>query len=129
MADAQARTRGGRDSFANASHRTRVPCTRLSRIRAFFAAVHRPEAIPSPARCTTASKPSSADTSDTPVCGSHVTLLSEGDDERDNFVTACPPFVRNGTRAEPTKPCAPEMMTFMCGNPTLTTQPLTTHHS
>ena len=55
---------------ASVSARSRVGPTRLARRRAFLAAVQRPAAMLSPARCTTASTPSSAAASIAPASGS-----------------------------------------------------------
>ena len=57
--------------------RSRVPSTRLSRIRRFFASVHRPATV-SPARCTTASTPSSAAGSISPAVGIPAKLARAG---------------------------------------------------
>ena len=57
------------------SLRSRVPSTRLRRIRSFTAALQRRAAMLSPARCTTASTPSSARGSSRPRAGSHWTSV------------------------------------------------------
>ena len=59
MAEADTKTLGGEDRRVSVSHRSCVPLTRLSRMLAFLAAVQR-SAMFSPARCTTASTPSTA---------------------------------------------------------------------
>ena len=108
MADAHSSTLGGVTTCANASQRTVVPCTRLLRMLAFFAAVQRPEAMLSPARCTTASNPSRAGVGILRAAGSQGISADPGRGvDRTNRVTACPPVVRKGTRAEPMSPLAP----------------------
>jgi len=89
-----------------------VEPTRLSRIRAFFAAVHRPVAMPSPARCTTASASSSAPWPSAPATGSHRTSPSAGG-RRTSRRTMCPPAVRAGISAEPISPDEPVTTIFI----------------
>ncbi len=68
---AETSTLGGCRSLANASQRSMVPWARLSRIRRRRSLVQRPAAIGSPARCTTASMPSSWVASSRAAAGSH----------------------------------------------------------
>ena len=68
--DALISTAGGRCNEASARASSDVPRTRLSRIRRLRSAVQRPAPTFSPARCTTASTPSSAPGSSWPASGS-----------------------------------------------------------
>src|SRR5918997_3184372 len=99
-------TPGGVESPAMVSDRRRVPCTRLLRIRAFLADVHRPITL-SPAKCTTASTPSSPAASIVPAEGSQPTASSEEPSERVRRRTRCPLSLRAGTSADPMSPVAP----------------------
>lgn len=92
-----------------------VPWTRLSRMRAFFAAVHRP-AIFSPARWTTASNPSSAPQSGAPplaavakgggFCRSHRISFGPGA-RRTSLTTEWPELSSAVTSAKPIRPDDP----------------------
>src|SRR4029434_3341282 len=118
MADAQRSALGGLTSCANASQRTLVPCTRLLRMLAFFAAVQRPEATLSPARCTTASSPSRAGVPILRAAGFQGVSACPGRGvARTSRVTACPPAVNVGTRAEPMNPLAPVTSTCIGRSP------------
>ena len=61
----------GCSQLAIAPASTAVPRMRLSRMRCFCSSVQRLSPMPSPARCTTASTPSSAGASMRPASGSH----------------------------------------------------------
>src|SRR5437879_2161685 len=111
MAEAQTKVLGGCLSLVRDWQRKAVPLTRLSRILAFFAAVHLPSAMFSPARCTTASNPSRPDELMLPANGSHWTSeISDfvgRDFGRTRCVTRCPPLLRKVTSADPTRPVEP----------------------
>ena len=72
MAEAETTTVGGDCSRERVVARSLVVVTRLSRIRAFLARVHRPS-MGSPARCTTASNPSRLRPSSMLLAGSQTT--------------------------------------------------------
>src|SRR5207253_2739609 len=84
--------------------------TRVDRIRRFFASVQRPPATLSPARCTTASAPASADGSSAPDAGSQRARRCPATDAapapRTTRTTRWPADVRPVTSAEPTSPLA-----------------------
>ena len=96
---------------ADTMARTRVPvaCVRLSRIAAFRAAVHRPPAIDTPARLTTALASLRADV--------HGPVLSAGDQRiswscvgwRVSTTTAWPSWRSAWARAVPSRPVPPAM--------------------
>src|SRR5215475_4114509 len=125
MADAQRSTLGGLTSCAKASQRTLVPCTRLLRMLAFFAAVQRPEAMLSPARCTTASRPSRAGVPILRAAGFQGISACPGRGAvRTNRVTVWPPAVSVGVRAEPMNPLAPLTSTRIGRSPYLKLLPI-----
>src|ERR1035437_5000680 len=111
MAEADTNTPGGCFRQPSASESKRVDWTLLSRILVFFRVVHLP-AMVSPARCTTASVPSSSDAFRYPPSGSQQSSPPSGpgfDSGRDRTrrVTECPAAVREATTADPTNPLDP----------------------
>src|SRR5882672_3664394 len=125
MADAHRSALGGLTTCAKASQRTVVPWTRLSRMLAFFAAVQRPAAMLSPARCTTTSRPSRAGVPILRAAGFQGISACPGRGvDRTNRVTVCPPAVNVGTRAEPMNPLAPLTSTCIDRPPSLKLLPI-----
>src|SRR5256714_1773392 len=122
MADAETKTFGLSSSAANVSAISRVPFTRLSRMRRFFSCVQRPSAIGSPARCTAASCPSSPSESTAPSSGSQRTAAVPGAlnvcaPPRTSRVTLLPSASSERTSARPTRPVEPVTMTFIQDSP------------
>jgi len=105
IADAETRTRGGRLRPASASARSMVPSTRLLRMRRLRWSLQRVPTV-SPARCTTASRPSRPAWSITPAAGSQW-IASRRPRRLLTAMTSCPPVVRKGIRAVPRSPVAP----------------------
>ena len=102
-AEAQSRTRGGGICSANSWQRTRVPSTRLSRIRPFLAAFQRPPTMGSPAKWTTASKDTGAVRFSAAGKNSSVPLSGC----RRRGTTRLPSATSRRTKAEPTSPDEP----------------------
>ena len=107
--------RGSRPRAAS----TAVPRTRLSRMRCFCSSVQRCSPMPSPARCTTASTPSSAGASMRPACGIPADLVAVGDAAAPQ---ATAPGARrsaaSSTSADPISPLAPLIDDVHAGNAT-----------
>ncbi len=82
-----------------------VPCRRLARISRRRRGVQSP-AIDVPARCTTASTPSSAAASIAPADGSQWAQPAPGSRRRVRRTTSCPPVVRNAASDTADEPAA-----------------------
>src|SRR5687768_15230183 len=80
-------------------------------MRFFCSADHRRSPMPSPARCTTASTPSSAARSIVPAAGSQVASSSAAAGRRTNRTTPSPDERNDAASADPTNPDAPVMAT------------------
>ena len=98
---------GGRAQRPSARASSAVLYTRLARIAAFFAAVHRPR-IRSPERWITASNSSTAAGSSTPAAGSQWTSPASGE-RRTRRTTVCPSALSAADTALPISPLAAEM--------------------
>ena len=107
IAEAESSTRGGCDIAATERAISEVPRALLLRIRSFCSGLQRFSPMPSPARCTTASTPSSAPASIVPAIGSQTTLPGTATPPRTNLRTRCPSASRAAIRADPIKPLAP----------------------
>src|SRR5258708_31275689 len=91
---------------------------RESRIRFFCSLVQRPEAIDSPARCTTASTPLSASAGGGPDSGDQARTWLAGRPpavagERDSATTECPSAASDRHNGRPINPVAPVTSTLM----------------
>src|SRR5512137_407904 len=107
-------TLGGFDSPVSVSTRNRVPIVRLSRMRRFLHVVHRPPEMFSPARCTTATKPSNALELIDRLIGSHsISSLPGVAEDRTMPRTSWPLDERKGSSADPMNPDEPVTSIFM----------------
>ena len=114
MAEAEMKTFGGGDMVARVWASSAVPCTRLSRMRAFCAAVQRREAMFSPARCMIPSMLVRRERSRVLEEGSHVISLSLRGLRRVRDKTRSPRALSAVLSAEPMRPEAPDIRIFMC---------------
>lgn len=117
MAEAASSVAGGRSSRARAPASARVPSTRLARISALYLLVQRWLATPAPARCTQASRlstaPWSAPSPASAARGSQRTSSSDLGPRRTSLMTWWPSERRLATRAVPIKPDEPVTATFI----------------
>src|SRR5579864_8567172 len=86
-------------------------------MRTLRSAVHRPPAMLSPARCTTASDPSSCAASMAPASGSQRTSPGADVLDRTRRTIVCPCAERSGASAEPMSPVDPLIRIFIAGPP------------
>ena len=89
-----------------------MPLTRLSRILAFLASDQRPEAMLSPARCTTPVTPESASASMVPAAGSHCASSPDVAGRRTKRIASKPRPLSSVSKAAPTSPEAPVTAIF-----------------
>lgn len=113
MADPQTSTRGRGAAVAIASASVRVPASRLSRIFRMYALVHGRSPIPAPARCTTASAPSSDALSTHPSAGDQRASSGLDGSRRISRTTSWPSARSDRTNAEPMRPDEPVTVTLM----------------
>ena len=107
------KTFGGGDMDASVWASNVVPCTRLSRMRAFCAAFQRREAMLSPARCMTPSMLVRREGSRVSDDGSQVISSSLRALRRVRDKTRSPRAISAVLSAEPMRPEAPDIRIFM----------------
>src|SRR5574340_761819 len=111
MAEADTSTLGGRLARAREVARVSVPCTRLLTMRDLRGGLHRPAAMFSPARCTTASALSKA--AGFTASGSHCASAVACAGRRTSRTTWCPAEESAAHSAPPISPEAPVTSTLM----------------
>ena len=112
IADPDSSTVGPLSAAAIASEISVVPFVRLSVSSRLYSSVQRLSPMPAPARCTTASTPSSACVSMRHSAGDQTMSVPVGL-PRTTRITSWPSDSRWGFRAEPMRPVDPVMATRM----------------